>query len=330
MRPLLFLAASLVAASSARAAVPAGRSVEAAAAVASARGAVHGIIDASAARHAPAKARVVEVIDGVPRLKLDGEVAVHGKLVPNGSRDVWRAPINGRAFDDVREGERIAVTDLGGRVVGCTVSRIEVLDRGASMDGFDGGGDAPTCGAEEVWAALTCDDDTTGGIAVAADDETPTVWHLDGPAPGSSADTATDRLWESGPWQAAVASARERDGAEMRENIAVTQWSGGDGAMFAVEAAVWTGTGDVSCGGDDINTHVVGIVNAEGEVVVPFIEIPYAYETDLTSIVGMVDVDRDGSPELWTGPLGFDGSVFAIGRTGVALQVDHPWCGCPC
>ena len=120
------------------------------------------------------------------------------------------------------------------------------------------------------------------------------------------------------------------NGAEIRENVGVTAWSGASGVVYAVEAVVYTGEGYTICGGEDVNTHVVGVVGADGSVIVPFFVLSDVLDTDTTAVVGMIDVDKDGIPEVWTGALGFDGRVSAIGKIGTVLEVTHPWCGCPC
>lgn len=330
MRPEFVLLVPLFAFTSALAAPPSERPAEIATATASARRAARLVIDASTARRSPPKPRIVEIVDGVPRVRLDGPVPAHGRMIPNRDRDVWYAPIDRRSFDGAVGGERLAVTALDGTVVACTLSRIDVLNRGANLDGFDDGADAPTCGSDEVWGMLVCDQPTVGGVAVAADDETPAVWVSAGAAPGPAADAAMDRLWEAGPWQAAMADARAANGAEIRENVGVTAWSGASGVVYAVEAVVYTGEGYTICGGEDVNTHVVGVVGADGSVIVPFFVLSDVLDTDTTAVVGMIDVDKDGIPEVWTGALGFDGRVSAIGKIGTVLEVTHPWCGCPC
>lgn len=329
MRPQLVLIVPMLAHGAALAAPDSERPAATRAAQSATRHAVRGVADAISARRGEVK--IVEVMDGVPYMKLDGPLPPYGDLVADADRSAWHGVSAARRVGDVTTGDRVVVTGLDGETSSCRVDGHEVLVRGVSMEGFDLGGDEPGCGLPEAWARLTCDDEPIDGFAVPAGTARPLAYRDTGPASGPAADEALDALWRSNVWQRARADARGMALGEVAENAEVRGWRGPTGLVYSVDAVVYTGEGWTACGSEDFLVHVTGVVDASGRVLVPFREREGMYGPEIGTIEGLLDLDGGGVPAIWTSATGMDGHQALIDGNGVErASVDHPWCGCPC
>ena len=280
----------------------------------------------------PATVYVVEVVDGAPHLATGGSVPSHAAVVPNEDRDVWTGRAATTEVNGVRVGDAFVVVGTEGAVVSCKVTGIDVLVRGANMEGFDLQAEGPSCGVPEPWARLDCGEGITNGLAVRVGVPVPLPYRPQPQVSDVAADNATQAVLGSKAWQGLLREAQERSGGlAVSDDLDLRSFTGPSGTFTAVEAVVYSGEGFAICGGADFLSRVIGVVDESGRVVVPFFRMDAVVGVEAATIETLIDADRDGIPEVWTHQFSFDGHQALLDQSGQErVVVDHPWCGCPC
>jgi hypothetical protein len=287
-------------------------------------------IEASAQRRG--ELHLVEVIDGTAYLATRGPVPDHDDLVPNEARDVWTGTSAAQSSDGVEVGDGFVVVSPNGATFSCQVDAIDVLVRGATMEGFDSGTDTPSCGQAETWARLTCGEGVTDGFAVPIGTPVAIAYPPADAVSDVAAENATSAVLRSRAWHGLLREAEARaGGTSVSDDLQIRAFDGPDGPVYSVEAVVYSDDGYAVCGGEDYLARVIGVVDAHGRELVPFFRFEGPVSEQPSTVSGLIDTDRDGIPEIWTTPYAFDGRQALLDeRGGERLAVDHPWCGCPC
>lgn len=284
------------------------------------------------ARPDPATLYVVETFDGAPHLATGGPVPSHAPVVPNDDRTVWTGRAATNEVNGVRVGDAFVAVSTAGAVVSCKVTGIDVLVRGANMEGFDFPTDAPSCGTPEPWARLECGEGFANGLAVRVGTRVPLPYQAEPQVSDATAELATYAVLRSKAWQGLLRDAQvHAGGVAVSDELELRSFTGPAGTFTTVEAVVYSGEGYAICGGADYLSRVLGVVDEAGRVVVPFFRMDAVVGVETGTIDTLIDTDRDGVPEIWTRPFSFDGRQALFDLLGQErIAVDHPWCGCPC
>jgi hypothetical protein len=247
-----------------------------------------------------------------------------------GDLSVWRTPLSAESIDDWSVGQALAGQDEAGSPQTCTLESFVALTRGTPHFGwYDDDQSKPGCGEPEVFAVLSC-----SGPAHIMAPETEESWIVskvsDDPLPPEVSGAGIDVLKRDPAYKRAFSQAKgeaTNRGVDLQEAIEVRQVSHDKHTFLRVTSHLTTGEGLDSCGGDDVNLVVSGVVTGPseprpGEVVIPFREMGEA------KIDGLVDLGDDSLGVLETRWPQRTAAITSGGDTLCAIEVD--FCDCAC
>ncbi len=224
----------------------------------------------------------------------------------SGDRGTWEQPLSIRNAGLLSIDGSLPMVDLStGRGFSCTIQAFSFLTTGTPHFGVqDMAGEitAPTCGSPELMSKLDCP--ASSGPLLQIEESRVEVFPLtDGPTtPWAEAALKANSDWE--PLEAGWTR-------DIKLHVA--------GKYRVIEAKVGDGNG--VCGGTEFT--LIGVYTAEGQPVAPL------RKYDFTELEGLVDLERDGKPELLLGV--FPSTLQLVDLTGEVLASQAlAYCDCPC
>ncbi|MFT5684706.1 MAG: hypothetical protein ACI8RZ_005650 [Myxococcota bacterium] len=218
------------------------------------------------------------------------ERALEGVADPKKLADAtsWSAPLPVQTIGTVSLGAGYTAVGLDGVAQDCTVTGFSALTEGQPHFGYFQRGelDSPGCGEPRIHAVLSCDAAEVA-LVVPAGSTPPTVHGLapSTPQPLSEHLRSLDRFQSIHRDLSAQAA---RLDASLQESGTVGEVTGTTLQHIGVELI--TGEGLNVCGYDDLNAPLHAVVDADRQVVLPFVALPW------TTPVGIAQV---GSSWRW-------------------------------
>lgn len=291
------------------------------------------------------EARFAEVHDGkaymlLPQDPVVIERALEGAPAPEplGDFRAWSSPLSAETVDPYKLGDRWKLYAPGsGKELGkCRIKAFESITRGQPHFGYldqQPPPTAPGCGSPEIFAQLSCKEPLDEPLlALPADHGEPVLYTA--LAPLRDIDLEDDvkamvaRTPAFGP-----AFAKAREDAEdrmmpLQQLVTLRGYVTKDRKVLLVRVTLQTGDGVVWCGDDDVRVELAGVYEwtqdgALGSEIVPF------HSLDLAEVIGLIDLDADGVPELlrqrWPNEL----QLYRSGEDQ-ACSAPQDYCDCPC
>ena len=264
-------------------------------------------------------ARPLRVVNGGLWMPTGEELPKNMRLAaPKAMDDTYSAWI--QAIGDPSPSAWRAVNVETGQRQDCNTRQDAILTLGTPHFGTLQGDEKPTepsCGMAERYAELDCAGEGEGWLAVPA--QANPVAYKASPAPALVA-AATADLKALPEWS----SAAVLDGEEPPvKTVTVTRYDGAGGTFFLVEGKAEAGSG--VCGGDDVQLRALYAAQGEGlgRRLGPF------HEARFSSVLGVVDVEGDGAPELYLAA--FPGQLHLVRANGdPVFEQEIAYCDCPC
>lgn len=271
-----------------------------------------------------AEVALVGFIAGVPHLVGTQALDAVGPWTfdePGGGAIRWVSPDGGA--DPARPvGSRWQV---GGQV--CTVEgHLSVAEEYTDVDPGEDGYEAPSCGNPVSWARLACAAPVDAELAVPEGAAPPALALSLGEVSDVERTGRADQVGRAtSSWTEALAKAR--GDAEVRvlgisERVRVRAWTLDGARILLFEGEAWSGEGWYHCGGEDVFGAVAVLMTDTPEPRVLF----EAGVSENLEISGLMDVERDGIPEIRLGP---DGTSFLTATGYGSLRTTNSCvCGC--
>lgn len=225
--------------------------------------------------------------------------------------DAWRQPVTGPPPGALPTLQAASVET--GRTATCTVLDYAALTLGTPHFGMlqEGPLTAPACGSPRIFARLSCPGVVTDGAWVVS----PTAV-----TPYTPAGTGTSRQRDDA--RALLDKLDAWKDAPGEHTVDVTLWKGPQGTLALVAGRAEDGG---VCGGSDTTWFAV-FTTSGSRLGQPLGELTAA---DYVTVLGLVDTDADGRPEVALGSFPDDlRLVDPAGATTGELTVD--FCDCPC
>ncbi len=224
----------------------------------------------------------------------------------SGDRGTWEQPLPIRNAGLLEVGAELPMVDLqDGRGLRCTIQAFSFLTVGTPHFGvleMEGTITAPTCGSPELMARLDCP--ASSGLLLPIDPRRVEVLPLADSPPAPWVDAL---LKANGDWEPLPAGWTRESKLHLAGNYRV------------IEAKVGDGQG--VCGGTEYS--LIGVFTAEGTPVLPL------RKYDFTELRGLLDLERDGKPELLLSA--FPSTLQLVDGTGSVLASQEvAYCDCPC
>ena len=262
----------------------------------------------------------------IPLAEVQFERALEGTATPKRLSDTaWVAPLDAQQLGRFSVGATWQAFGPEGQVAACTTRGFAAVTRGTPHFGWhDTDRSTPGCGTPTVMAELDCAGldalawaQPTGGKGRAAT-------AVDEPASSgiAGAQGQVAPTWMTAEMEAA-GQARSR-GAPLDMEVSVSGWSLGDTELLAFRTTWMTGLGHDECGGDDVRLEVWAASDASGEHL-----LPARPARTFTSVVP-VDVDGDGTFEVWTRDFTGSTALYVGTSTTPACRLAFDFCDCSC
>lgn len=235
--------------------------------------------------------------------------------------DAWSQAARAGVGDDAPAAWKVVAVTTGATTT-CTRTGVRVLTLGTPHFGVlqdEEKPTEPTCGEPELYATVDCA--LPDGVHVAVPPDAPApVAYTRGPDADALVEAATRVLTSVPGWKNHTPSEPE---SEPTRSVTVRTFTGPTGALHVVEGRIEDGNG--VCGGDDATWRAVYVADGTGlgRRISPFVEAHF------TELVGLVDVDADGSPEVVTTAFPNDTIVSRLDGTELTRS-SIAYCDCAC
>ena len=229
----------------------------------------------------------------------------------------WLQPMEGGG-----EGQAWTALEIGsGDTVACGERGQAALTLGTPHFGVlqgEGPPSSPACGSAEVYAELDCDLPVGQWLAVPADGPKPVAFAGGDAAPTLEAEAKAALARVEG-WTSYEAA----EGGELARTVRVARYSGGGATFHVVEGTIEDG--ESVCGGDEVAWRAVYAAEGDGlgRRLGPFVEEHFS------RLVGLVDIEGDGAPELVTDAFPAESTIWRLDGSPVASR-SVAYCDCPC
>ena len=227
------------------------------------------------------------------------------KMISN-DRGSWEQPLPIRNAGLFAADATLPMVDLeSGRGIQCTIQGFSFLTAGTPHFGMlemEAAPAGPSCGSPELMAKLDCPA-SSGRLLQIEESRVEVLPLTESP---------------SAPWVEAALKANT-DWEPLQPGWTRESTLHSAGKYRVIEAKVGDGNG--VCGGTEYS--LIGVYTAEGEVVLPL----RRYE--FTELNGLIDLERDGKPELLLGVFPSTTQIVDGGGAVLAGQ-EIAYCDCPC
>jgi hypothetical protein len=189
-----------------------------------------------------------------------------------GDATTWSAPLTVQTIGDVSLGAAYSVIDLAGEVQTCQVDGFVVLTDGEPHFGYYQEGDqsAPGCGQPRIHARLSCDA-PDAALVVADGAPLPALLPITEPesAPLPEAARAHDSFQSLHRTLTGQAAERGAPLVEVSSAVGVSD------SLRYLQVRLMTGEGNNLCGGEDLNTTLYAVMDVQGGLVMPFVDMDW-------------------------------------------------------
>lgn len=273
---------------------------------------------------AEATARVVVKAGGKSWLPVDGSVpdGLPEPMLLDDDYSSWLQPLAADA-GPADEPPKWSVLDVqSGVVKSCSRVRYAALTLGTPHFGTLQGDEkptAPSCGSPAIYAELDCDLSGPYLVAVPEGGKAPVALSSKGEQAALEAE-ATKALSAVEGWRDYSPTDTE---AEVRRTVKVLRYEGPGGAYHVVTGEIEDGAG--VCGGDEVAFRALYAAEGEGlgRRLSPFVEEHFS------RLEGVLDLESDGAPELYTVAFPNQYGVWRIDGTQLT-GTEIAFCDCAC
>jgi hypothetical protein len=290
------------------------------------------------------EARFVEVYDETAWMWLPQDPVVIQRALegtqppkPLGGLEAWSTPLSAETIEGNERGEgwKVYAPASGTEVGRCTIKGFEAITRGQPHFGYlqqDPAPGAPGCGEPEIFAKLSCKEPPTEPLlALPKDHEEPVLYMPLAPLRDIELEDDVKVIVAKSPafgptFQQARRDANERS-MPLQQLVDLRGFVAPERKVLLVQVTLQTGDGEIWCGSDDVREVLAAVYewNQDGGIgaeLVPF------HRLDLAEVLGLIDLDADGIPELFQRRWPNELQISRAGEMGCSAPQDY--CDCPC
>ncbi len=291
------------------------------------------------------QARFAEVHDGkawlwLPQDQLVIDRALEGSPEPQplGGLEAWSSPLSAQTIDPHKVGEawKLYAPGSATSVGRCKVQGFTAITRGQPHFGYlqqDPAPTAPGCGGPEIFARLSCKDPPDEPLlALPAVHPEPLLYTALAPLRDIDLeDDAKVIVGRSPAFRPTFERARaeaERRSMPLQQLVTLRGFVARQQKVLLVQVTLQTGDGEIWCGSDDVREELAAVFEwtQEGSIgaeIVPF------HNLDMAEIIGLIDLDADGVPELFQRR--WPDEIQLVGGGGEQrCTAPKAYCDCPC
>jgi hypothetical protein len=286
-----------------------------------------------------------EVYDGkawmlLPQDPVVIERALEGSPAPQplGGLRAWSSPLGAETIDPYSRGQSWKLYAPGAaKALGkCKIESFAAITRGQPHWGYLEQQPEPTepgCGSPELFARLSCKEPVDEPLlALPADHADPVLYTELAPLRNIELEDDVKAMVARTPaFGPAFAQARE-DAEErmmpLQQLVTLRGFVAPGRKVLLVLITLQTGDGVVWCGADDVRVELAGVYewtqdDGLGAELVPF------HSIELAEVLGLIDIDADGVPELLQRRWPHELELFRVGQEQ-ACSAPQDYCDCPC
>lgn len=290
--------------------------------------------------------RFVEVHDGRAWLWLAADPVVTERALegaespqPLGGLRAWSSSLSAETIDEYDEKQRwqLYAPTTGQKLDKCSVAGFAAITRGQPHFGYLEQQPTPTgpgCGEPELFASLACKETPRDLplVALPSDHEEPVLYTPLAALRDIELEDDAKALATRDPaftkaFQRAHRHANERS-EPLQQLVTLRGFVAPDRKVLLVELRLQTGDGVVWCGQDDVRVDLSALFEWTKDGNLGANLIPFRVHENV-ELIGMIDVDADGTPELlqrrWP-------NEIELWRAGSEepCAIAQAYCDCPC
>ena len=290
-------------------------------------------------------ARFAELHDGVawmwlPQEQLVIDRALEGSAAPEplGDLTAWSSPIGAETIEPYQLGDKWKVyAPVSAKALGrCKIQSFSAITRGQPHFGYLGQTPPPTapgCGQPELFAKLSCQDAPDEPlIALPTSHGDPVLYTALAPLRDIELEDDAKVIVARSPAFTPVFERAREQATELsmplQQLVTLRGFVAADRKVLLVQVTLQTGDGEVWCGSDDVRQELAAVYEWTQDGTIGAELVPF-YALDLAEVIGLIDVDNDGTPEIlqrrWPQELQLVG-----GGTEQGCTAPRDYCDCPC
>lgn len=291
------------------------------------------------------QALFAEVHDGKAWLRLAQDPIVVERALqgspdpePLGGLEAWSASLPVETIDPHREGDAWKLyAPASAQTLGrCKVKSFEAITRGQPHFGYlrqDPPPTSPGCGSPELFARLDCKEPPQEPLlALPADHPEPVLYTALAPLRDIELEDDVKVIVNRSPafaksFQQARTAAEERS-MPLQQLVSLRGFVGPKHKLLLVQVTLQTGDGLVWCGSDDVRHDLAAVFEWTTEGGIGAELVPF-HPLEMAEVLGLIDVDADGVPELFQ--LRWPGEYqLVFGGAEQVCSAPQDYCDCPC